>query len=77
MQPAPSQPLSNTQLELLKAFAHQLSEEDLAALRQTLAAFFAQRAIAHANRVWDENGWTDDDVDRLLATKLRRGSSAD
>lgn len=35
------QPLSNVQLELLKTFSHQLSENDLIELRKMLAMFFA------------------------------------
>jgi hypothetical protein len=66
------QPLTNVQLELLKTFAHDLSEEELLQLRELLAAFFAQKAIDAANRAWDEKGWTNEDVDRLLNTKLRK-----
>lgn len=66
------QPFTNVQLELLKAFSHRVNDQDLLALRQILAQFFAQRAIATANTAWDKNEWTDEDVDRLLETKLRR-----
>lgn len=65
------QPLTNTQLELLRAFSHQLSEEEVQALRQLLAAFFAQRAIRYANQAWEENNWSDETVDKILETKLR------
>ena len=66
------QPLTNSQLEILKAFSHDLSEEDLKALKKVLADFFAERAIHAANKVWDEKGWTNEDVDRLLHSKLRK-----
>lgn len=66
------QPLTNVQLELLKAFSHQLEEEELLELRILLARFFAQKAIAAANKAWDEKGWTNEDVDRILNTKLRK-----
>ena len=67
-----AQPFTNVQLELLKVFSHQVEDNALLELRQMLAQFFAQRAIAAADTAWDKNGWTDTDVDRLLATKLRR-----
>ena len=67
-----AQPLTNTQLEILKTFSHKLGEKDLIELLKTLAEFFAKRAIEAANKVWDEKGWTDKDVDRLLNTKLRK-----
>ncbi len=66
------QPLSNVQLELLKAFSHQLKEEDLIELRKLLAQFFAQKAIAAADRTWEEKGWNDEEVSQLLNTKLRK-----
>ncbi len=69
------QPLSNAQLEILRTFSHKLSDNDLVELRKTLAIFFAKRTIAAANKAWDEKGWTDEDVDRLLNTKLRKTSS--
>lgn len=65
------QPLTNTQLELLKAFSHQLSEEEVQDLRHVLAAFFAQRAIKYANQAWEENKWSEETVDEILETKLR------
>lgn len=67
-----ARPLTNTQLEILKSFSHDLSEQELLELRKTLADFFARRAVAAANKVWDEKGWTDKDVDRMLNTKMRK-----
>jgi hypothetical protein len=69
-------PLSNLQVELLKAFQHDLSDEDILALRQLLSDFFAQRSIEAANKVWDEQGWNDEKIETLLKTKLRRRSNA-
>lgn len=69
------QPLSNVQLELLKTFSHQLSESEILDLREILARFFAQRAIQIANEVWDNNDWTDENVDRMLETKMRKKSN--
>ncbi len=65
-------PLTNVQLELLKTFSHQLSDTDIVELRRVLALFFAQRAIQQANKVWDEKEWTNEDVDRMLETKMRK-----
>jgi hypothetical protein len=64
-------PLSNLQLELLKAFSHQLDEKDLVELRGMLASFFAKKAIESANEVWDKEGWDKEKVDELLNKKLR------
>ncbi|MGB3778152.1 MAG: hypothetical protein WA960_07310 [Tunicatimonas sp.] len=66
------QPLSNVQLEILNAFSHQLSDEELLKFKDTIAQYFADRAVRAADRAWDEKGWTDDDVDRMLSTKMRK-----
>ena len=66
------QPLTNVQLELLKTFSHQLTDNDLLELRKMLAAFFAQRLIEQAKQVWDEQHWNDEKVDEILNTKMRK-----
>lgn len=65
------QPFSNAQLELLKAFSHDLSDSELAELKKMLAQFFALRAIKEADRVWDEKGRTEGDEERMLQQKMR------
>ncbi|NBC09702.1 MAG: hypothetical protein GVY26_21115 [Bacteroidetes bacterium] len=66
----PSPSLTNVQLELLKVFSYQVSGEDLLELKDTLAKFFAEKAIQSANQAWDEQGWDDQKVDELLSAKL-------
>lgn len=65
------QPLTNVQLEILKTFSYQLSEQDLLEMKTLLANFFAKRAILLADKVWDEQQWDDQKVAGLLNTKLR------
>ncbi|MEJ7664619.1 MAG: hypothetical protein WKG07_36440 [Hymenobacter sp.] len=55
----------------MKAFASNLTEEELLELRDAYAQILGRRATAAANKVWDEKGWTDEDVDRMLHTKMR------
>lgn len=66
------QPLSNAQLEILKAFSHDLSKQELIEFKNWIANYFAKRAINAANKAWDEKGWNDEDVDRFLGTKMRK-----
>ena len=63
---ARSEPLTNLQLEILKTFSHQLSDEELEALRKLIAEFFAKRPIAAANQVWDEEKWDQGKAETLL-----------
>jgi hypothetical protein len=69
MQTALNQPFSNVQLELLKAFSHQLNEKDLLELRAVMAKFFAKKLMNQADKIWDEEKWNEDD---LLSVKLRK-----
>jgi len=48
------QPFTNLQLELLSLYARNVSEEELLAIRDLLAQFFAEQATRKANKVWDE-----------------------
>jgi len=59
-------PLSNVQMELIKLYATDLSNTDLLELKQLLAKFYAEKSIKAADKVWDEKGYTADDMDRLL-----------
>ena len=68
-----SQPLTNVQLEILKAFSYDLNAEELLDFRRTFARYFAERTIQAANQTWDNQGWNDQKVDELLNTKLRKG----
>lgn len=75
MQPIPeaSPRFSNLQLELLRLYADNISEQDLLKVKDLLADFFAERAIAGADAWWDANNFTDADVERMLHTKMRAG----
>lgn len=62
----PSSPLTNLQLELLKLYGTDLADEELQEVKQLLARFFARKAIDEADRVWDERGLTNEDMDTWL-----------
>ena len=40
--------------------------------KAALAQFFAKRAIKAANKIWDEEDWNEEKVQKLLHTKLRK-----
>jgi hypothetical protein len=68
---AQSAPLSNLQRELLKLFAQNVAEEDLLAIRQLIARYFAEKAMDLADQAWEEQGWGEEDAHRLAHTKMR------
>ncbi len=73
----PQQPFSNVQLELLKLFADDVSEEDLIVIKRMLAGYRLRKATAAADAMWDDQQWTATDMERLLhqheRTPYRRG----
>ena len=66
-----AQPLTNLQLELLELYAHQTSEEELMELKQLLGEFYARKAFAIADELWDKNNWNQDTMDSWAKEKLR------
>jgi hypothetical protein len=67
--------MSNLQLELLRTFTHQISDEDLLAIKKMLADYFAQKAINLADNVWKENNWTGNDTLILSKEHNRKTTS--
>ena len=63
--------LSNLQLELLKVYSRPVSADDLLAIKQFLAGYFAKKLMDLADAAWDENGWTADDTDSLMNEHTR------
>ena len=62
-------PLSNVQIELMKLFRTNLSEQELIELKDVIARFYADKAIAIADAIWDEKGLTNEDMDKWLNSK--------
>ena len=50
--------LTNLQVELLKLFAYDLSDEQLLEIKALLANYFAEKASDRMDELWEERGWT-------------------
>jgi hypothetical protein len=61
-----STPFSNIQLELLKLYAHQVSDQDLLNIKQIVGEYFANRLIAKADQVWETRKWDDQKIESIL-----------
>lgn len=61
-----SSPLSNVQLELLKLYSTNLSEKDILELKDVLARFYAEKSIELADNVWQQKGYTAEDMNSIL-----------
>ena len=64
-------PLSNIQLELLKLCADNFSDEELAEVKALLVKWRFQKLREAAGKVWEEKGWTAEDMERLRSEHLR------
>ncbi len=54
------------QLELIKIFSYQLPNEELLEVKQLLANFFDERIKKRASKIWQEKGYTQNDMDKWL-----------
>jgi hypothetical protein len=59
-------PLTNLQLELLKLFAHNVTEEQLLDIKDMLTQYFAQQAIREADKIWEQKGYSQDTMEQWL-----------
>ena len=51
------QPLSNMQMQLLKLYTQNVSEEDLKAIQRLIVRYFAEKATEAADKDWDEKNY--------------------
>lgn len=61
--------LTNLQHELLKLFSVEIDEQELIEIKDVLAQYFAKRVTKEADRIWDERGYTDETINKLLHDK--------
>lgn len=54
--------LTNLQTELLKLYALDVEEAHLLKIRTMLGQYFAQEAVALADKAWDERGYTNESM---------------
>ncbi len=58
--------LSNLQLELLKVFSYELTEQELYDIKDLLAHYFAQKATEEMETFWDTHNLNDATMDEWL-----------
>jgi hypothetical protein len=63
--------LNPTQLAILKMFESHKSEEDLKRLKKVLVNYLFDCAIAEADRVWEERGYTAETVEQWKHEHMR------
>jgi hypothetical protein len=54
-----SSPLNDTQLEILKLFSSEKSEDDLKEIKSLLITYLAEKVTREADKSFDKKGYTD------------------
>jgi hypothetical protein len=70
MNPQP-QKLTSLQLELLKIFSYQPSDEQLMDIKNMLANYFADKATQEMDKLWEEHSWNETTIEKWLSEHLR------
>ena len=58
--------LSNIQLELLKIFSFNLTDEELSELKDILVKFFADKISSEADKIYEKNNWNEEEIENIL-----------
>ena len=66
-----SEKLSNLQLELLKMFSYQISNQQLLDIKNILAKYFAEQATNEMDKLWEENNWNSNTMESWSNQHLR------
>jgi hypothetical protein len=56
--------LSNMQKELLKLYSTEIPEVQLQEIKYLLSSYFADKASDEMDRLWDENNWNDQTMNK-------------
>jgi hypothetical protein len=63
--------LSNIQLELLKLYHSNVSDQDLMEIRMLLANYFRNKASDEMDQLWDKNNWSNETMNEWENEHLR------
>ena len=63
--------LSNIQLELLKVFSVDLSEEQLKEIKELLTKYFADKVTDEMDKLFQENNWGEDQINKWSNEHMR------
>jgi len=66
--------LTNLQLELLKMFSIPLKEDQIKEIKALLSRYFADKATAEMDMLWDEKNWTDETMRAWAQEHIRTKS---
>ena len=63
--------LSNLQLELLKVFSFELSEEQIKEIKSLLSAYFADKVTSEMDDLFQANNWGEEKIEEWSKEHMR------
>jgi hypothetical protein len=69
--------LSNMQLELLKLYHINVSDEDLKEIKLLLAKYFADKASDEMDKLWEKNNWSNETMKDWEREHVRSSKKSD
>ena len=58
-------PLNKAQIDILKLLSRIKTEDQLLELKKVIVDFYAKRLMDKADEIWEERGYTQEDMERL------------
>lgn len=66
-----TQTLNVQQLDILKLFSRELDDKDFIAIKRLIVKYLGEKITTLTDEVWEEKGWTNEDMKDLLKTHKR------
>ncbi len=66
--------MSNLQIELLKLYAHHVSDDELCDIKKLLAEYFAKKVDDEMDQMWEEKGWDENTIKKWKKEHMRVSS---
>lgn len=63
--------LSNLQLELLKLYSYNVSDEEVRDIKKMLADFFSKKIDEEMNQLWEDKAWDVQSIEGWKNERLR------
>ncbi len=69
--------MTNLQLELLKLYAHNVSDSELQDIKKMLAEYFARKVDEEMDQLWEDKGWDNNTVEGWKEEHMRVSTKPD
>lgn len=63
-------PFSNLQMEILKLFSQEVTEQDLLEIKTMISKYFFEKSAKEAEHVWQERGYDDAFLQKILKGEI-------